>query len=158
MTLEEHRELRPFYSAHYKKLSRMDFPWENWPPRPLRKANEPGGRVDVPTAVDWSEERFIAPSDEVPEFADPTGVGGTPRKVWHDVFPPKASWRAPLVWTKYRGVSFLDAWDAYEWVGNSSSAANIAGRFWEGPIGLHSWGAYKNCKVGFRLVIDLSDD
>lgn len=158
MTLEEHREIRPFYNEHYKSLSRMDFPWENWPPRPLRKAGEPGGRVDVPAAVQWSEERFIAPSEDVPEFANPTGVGGTPRKVWHDVFPPSASWRTPLVWTKYSDLGFLDAWDAYEWVGNSRSSANIAGRFWEGPIGLNSWGAYKNCKVGFRLVIDLNDD
>jgi hypothetical protein len=54
----------------------------------------------------------------------------------------------------YDGLDFIDAWDAYEWC---QEKGWISGRFWEGQIAPNCWGAYKNVKVTFRLVIDLAE-
>jgi hypothetical protein len=53
---------------------------------------------------------------------------------------------------QYGRLTFIDAWDAYEWC---QEGGWISGRFWEGQIGASSWGAYKNAKVTFRVVLDL---
>jgi hypothetical protein len=153
-TLAELRALRPFHSQHYERLSEHDFPWENWPPRPLQGLDPNVGddqvRVPVPSAVIWSEPRFHDPGPGRSELPDPDGwttSGG--RKRWIEDFPPRAAWRHDA-WAEHSGLRFIDAWDAYEWV---QEQGHISGRFWEGGIGVNSWGAYKNVKVGFRVVI-----
>lgn len=140
-TVEEHRELRPFASAHYQRLANLDFPWENWPPR-----------AGLQASVLWSEPRFLDPGPDLPEFPKPSGVGGRSRKRWivQENWPPHARWCDSLPWAEHAGIRFIDAWDAYEWCAN----ARIAGRYWEGLLGIESWGEYKNIKVGFRIVID----
>lgn len=155
-TAAELRALRPFYSEHYEQLAIHDFPWERWPPRPLR-GNGPGGdddgRVPVPSAVRWSEPRFHDPGPDRPEFPDPSGLGSSAdpdgRRRWIEDFPPRATW-TDSAWAEHAGLRFIDAWDAYEW---AQEQGFISGRFWEGPLGPKSWGAYKNAKVGFRLVV-----
>ncbi len=89
------------------------------------------------------------------EFPLPSGVSDKSRKRWiaSENWPPRARWRDPIPWSEYSGIRFIDAWDAYEWC----SEKQIAGRYWEGPIGVESWGEYKNVKVGFRLVIEQED-
>jgi len=156
-TLAELRALRPFHSQHYEHLSAHDFPWENWPPRPLGGLGPNDGdgqlRTPVPSAVIWSEPRFHDPGPDRPELPDPgswtvsSHSGG--RKHWIEDFPPRALWRHDA-WTEHGGLRFIDAWDAYEW---AQEQGQISGRFWEGGIGVDSWGAYKNVKVGFRVVI-----
>ncbi|MCB9746565.1 MAG: SUMF1/EgtB/PvdO family nonheme iron enzyme [Alphaproteobacteria bacterium] len=143
-TLAELRALRPFYSAHYERLSIGDFPWENRPPRPLGggRWEDLGSAPSVPTAVAWSEPRFHPPKAGQEEL--PTG-----KRMISD-FPPRAGWRAPLPWAEHRGLRFIDAWDAYEWCQEKNQ---VSGRFWEGPLG--AWGAYKNAKVTFRVVLEL---
>jgi len=144
-TVDEHRELRPFASDHYRNLRLQDFPWENFPPR---SGLEP--------SVAWSEPRFLEPRPGVPAFPDGSGVSLGSRKRWIDAenYPPRAMWREPLPWVEHSGIRFIDAWDAYEWCADG----RIAGRYWEGPIGIASWGEYKNLKVGFRIVIDREVD
>jgi hypothetical protein len=150
LTRDEHRALRPFFGEHYARMVDHDFPWENWPPRPLPT----DGTTPVPGAVEWSEPRFLDPGPDLPEFSDKNGIGGKRRKRWIDDFPPTGRWRTDLPWADHGSLRFIDAWDAYEWVGNSAGTSRVAGRFWEGSIGLNSWGAYKNCKTSFRLVCD----
>jgi len=145
-TRAELRALRPAYSAHYEAMANLDFPWEYEPPRPRLDLN--GRSVDefVPAAVDWSEPRFLEPGPEQPEWAPRS------RKRWIENFPPSAAWKAELPWVTHGGLSFIDAWDAYEWC---QEWGWISGRYWEGHIGPDSWGAYKNAKVTFRVVLDL---
>jgi hypothetical protein len=150
----ELRTLRPFHSDHYGFLSQRDFPWENYPPRPIAQPADAGNmpRRDVPSAVSWSEPRFLEPRPDQPEFPPPTGWGGKSRKRWITDFPPRAAWRQPLPWSTYQKLRFIDAWDAYEWCHETGF---VSGRFWEGPLG--GWGAYKNAKVTFRVVLDLGE-
>lgn len=160
LTLKELRAIRPAYSKHYVSMSFRDFPWENWPPRPLVEASEQAIRQDVPSAVNWSEPRFLEPSPDVAEFPHPSGVdvisskavNGGVRKIWIKDFPPSAAWKDQIPWAEHQGLTFIDAWDAYEWC---QEAGHISGRFWEGDIGSTSWGAYKNIKVSFRVVMDI---
>ena len=106
----------------------------------------------MPSAVTWSEPRFLEPGPDQPEFPPPSGWGSKSRKRWIVDFPPRATWREDLPWAEHSGLRFIDAWDAYEWC---QEVGWIHGRFWDGPIGLMSWGAYKNVKVTFRLVLEL---
>lgn len=145
----ELRGLRPFHSKHYEQLSYQDFPWEGWPPRPL-----PGTDQSTPSAVRWSEPRFMEPGPETPEFPVASGWGSKSRKSWIEDFPPSAVWCSPLPLAHYEGLGFIDAWDAYEWC---QETGQVSGRFWEGPLGPTSWGAYKNSKVTFRVVLELGE-
>lgn len=147
----ELRSLRPFFSSHYAQLAQLDFPWERHPPRPLDGAASEGLRSPeaVPSAVSWSEPRFLEPGPNLPELPPPSGFGRNSRKRWITDFPPRASWLDPLPWVEHQGLWFLDAWDAYEWC---HELGFVSGRFWEGQLG--GWGAYKNAKVSFRVVID----
>lgn len=156
LTPSEHRALRPFFSGRYAQLARQDFPWEEFPPRPLEEHLEGAHvrRVEVPSAVTWSEPRFVAPGADTPEFPDDNGVATGSRKRWIADFPPRAFWMPELPWVEHGGLRFIDAWDAYEWC---QDWGWIAGRFWEGPIAVSSWGAYKNVKVGFRVVLDVEE-
>lgn len=151
-TREELRTLRPAYSPHYESMANRDFPWEDYPPRPLANLqNQEEGR-DVPSAVDWSESRFLEPGPDMPELPPNSGIYSKSRKRWCADFPPRAAWKTPLPWAQYGGLTFIDAWDAYEWCQESGW---ISGRYWEGQIEVTSWGAYKNSKVTFRVVLDL---
>lgn len=153
-TREELRALRPVFSSHYARLAERDFPWEDYPPRPLSdpRGSQDGG--EVPGAVDWSEPRFLEPQQDLPAFPGDSGVTTKSRKRWIADFPPRAAWKSPIPLAKHAGLDFVDAWDAYEWC---QERGWVSGRFWEGPIGATSWGAYKNVKVTFRLVIDLDE-
>jgi hypothetical protein len=155
---EEHRAIRPFHHEHYAQMAQQDFPWERYPPRPLRNPThgDTTPHLPVPSAVEWSEPRFLPPGPNVPEFPDAYGMGVGGRKVWHKDFPPAGSWTSPLPNATYAGLTFIDAWDAYEWVSHPRGPAQVAGRFWEGHIGLGSWGAYKNAKVAVRCVIEVA--
>lgn len=151
-TREELRALRPAYAPHYESMANRDFPWEVYPPRPLVSL---GGQMDgseVPSAIVWSEPRFLEPGPDVPEYPEPSGRASHSRQRWIKDFPPRAVWKSPLPLTQYGELTFIDAWDAYEWCQESGW---INGRFWEGKIGVDSWGAYKNSKVSFRVVLDL---
>ena len=160
LTQKELCAIRPAYSKHYELMAFSDFPWENWPPRPLVEASEKAIRQDVPSAVNWSEPRFLGPSPDVAEFPHPSGVdvsgskavNGGVRKIWIKDFPPSAPWKDQIPWAEHKGITFIDAWDAYEWC---QETGHISGRFWEGDIGSTSWGAYKNIKVSFRVVMDI---
>lgn len=151
-TRAELRAMRPIFSEHYQSMANLDFPWENHPPR-LRVGRD-GARDGgaVPSAVDWSEARFLESSPELPDHPSSTGLSSTTRKRWIVDFPPSAAWKFPLPVAIHGGVKFIDAWDAYEWC---QEWGWISGRYWEGQIGADSWGAYKNVKVTFRVVLDL---
>ena len=151
-TREELRTLRPAYSPHYESMANGDFPWENYPPRPLGGLESHQDRGEVPSAVVWSEPRFFEPGPDMPALPPKSGRSSKSRKRWIEDFPPRAAWKTQLPWGEYEGLSFIDAWDAYEWCQESGW---ISGRFWEGHIGRTSWGAYKNAKVTFRVVLDL---
>jgi hypothetical protein len=153
-TRKELRLLRPAFSAHYERLADRDFPWEHFPPRPIADHNtlEPVG--EVPSAVAWSEPRFDEPRAGSPRFPSASGLTNTSRKRWIRDFPPSATWRSPMPLVEHNGLNFIDAWDAYEWC---QERGWISGRFWEGSIGSNSWGACKNVKVTFRLVLDLEE-
>ncbi|MFZ5480600.1 MAG: hypothetical protein ACOZNI_27805 [Myxococcota bacterium] len=152
----ELRAMRPFYSERYAKLAELDFPWENYPPRPIVEKDAGGEecRRALPSAVAWAEPRFHEPGPDLAEFPPPSGWSRQSRKRWIVDFPPAAGWTADLPWQEYAGLRFIDAWDAYEWCQESGW---ISGRFWEGSIGSTSWGAYKNVKVSFRLVLELGE-
>ena len=144
-TSKEHRFIRPFAlgpekSNHYERLRLGDFPWERCPPR-----------YGLESALEWSVPRFLEPSEEVPEFGDGSGWGGTDRKVWipEEQWPPSACLSESVVWKSYHGIDFIDAWDVYEWSDNGKAV----GRYWEGPLAKQLWGEYKNCRVNFRIVI-----
>lgn len=151
-TRDELRALRPAFSSHYEKLARFDFPWEHFPPRPISGVGEVEHRHEVPSAVVWSEPRFLEPQPDLPEFPRDSGFTTKSRKRWITDFPPHAMWKRPLPLVKHEGLDFIDAWDAYEWC---QERGWVSGRFWEGQIGASSWGAYKNLKTTFRLVIDV---
>ena len=55
-------------------------------------------------------------------------------------------------WKESGEFRYIDAWDVAEWVG--SFPGKCANRYWQGPIGGHTWGAYKNLVTTFRVVID----
>jgi len=153
-TKAELRALRPFFSQRYERMAGGDFFWEKFPPRPLEQ-QEAGGevrRVELPSAVAWSEPRFLPVGPEQPEFPADSGVATTSRKRWISDFPPRGPWAADLPWAEHAGLQFIDAWDAYEWC---QEPAWVSGRFWEGMIGVRSWGAYKNVKIAVRLVLDV---
>lgn len=152
----ELRAVRPFYSERYASLAQRDFPWENYPPRPIVETGAGGEerRRDLPSAVAWAEPRFHEPGPDLAEFPPPHGWGSQSRKRWIVDFPPAAGWVEDLPWAEHGGLRFIDAWDAYEWC---QEAGWISGRFWEGVIGPTSWGAYKNVKVSFRLVLELGE-
>lgn len=152
-TIKELRALRPIFSSHYERLVEMDFPWEHFPPRPMAAPDGAGQARDVPSAVAWSEPRFAEAGEGVPAFPADSGVSTTSRKRWIVDFPPHAGWSGALPLEKHHGLDFIDAWDAYEWC---QEQGWVSGRFWEGPIGASSWGAYKNVKTTFRLVMDLA--
>lgn len=161
LTQKELRAIRPAFSKHYESMAFRDFPWENWPPRPLVLGGDGQARKDVPSAVNWSEPRFLETSEDIPEFPGPSGVSfvvrsmtSQDRKVWIKDFPPCAYWKEAIPWGEHHGLKFIDAWDAYEWC---QEKGFISGRFWEGDIGASSWGAYKNIKVSFRVVMDIED-
>lgn len=151
---KELRALHPFFSDRYAQMAGGDFWWERFPPRPLLVEGLDGTkrRQDLPGAVSWSEPRFLAPSPTLPEFPDDSGLSRGSRKRWIEDFPPHGPWVGDLPWAEYHGLRFIDAWDAYEWC---QECEWISGRFWEGMIGRNSWGAYKNVKVTFRLVLDM---
>lgn len=153
-TKDEHRALRPFFSRRYENMAGGDFMWEDFPPRPLEEQSTTNGvhRVDVPSAVAWSEPRFLPVGPDQPEFPDDSGIATTSRKRWITDFPPRAPWVAELPWAEHSGLRYIDAWDAYEWC---QEWGWISGRFWEGVIGVGSWGAYKNVKVAVRLILDV---
>lgn len=153
LTTREHRGIRPFYSERYASLSGGDFFWESRPPRPIVEIGPDGAerQLPVPSGVLWSEPRFLEPTADLPEFAPSGGWATTSRKRWITDFPPRARW-TETSWAEHQGLRFIDAWDAYEWC---QEHGFIAGRYWEGQIGADSWGAYKNVKVGFRVVIAL---
>lgn len=151
-TRREQRMLRPAYSKHYEKLAQSDFPWEHFPPRPIADGRPNEKIKQVPTAVLWSEPRFKALNVDAPDFPEDSGLATTSRQVWIADFPPRASWAKSLPIEQHHGLDFIDAWDAYEWC---QEAGWISGRFWEGQISPNSWGAYKNAKVTFRLVLDI---
>lgn len=153
-TRDELRLLRPAFSPHYEGLAAGDFPWENYPPRPISNTNGTENRRDVPSAVVWSEPRFLEPRHDLPEFPTDSGVATKSRKQWIKDFPPTATWKSSMHLVKHHGLGFIDAWDACEWC---QEKGWVSGRFWEGPVGARSWGAYKNMKVTFRLVIDLGE-
>lgn len=154
LTREEQRTLRPFFSDRYKQMAGGDFMWESFPPRPLEEQQTASGshRVEVPSAVAWSEPRFLPTDADHPEFPADSGVATTSRRRWLTDFPPRAQWVAALPWAEHSGLRYIDAWDAYEWC---QEWGWISGRFWEGMIGVGSWGAYKNMKVAVRLVLDV---
>lgn len=151
---DELRAIHPFYSERYARMANADFLWENYPPRPIEERIDASTshRQDIPSALTWSEPRFLEPGPELPEFPDRNGLSIKTRKRWISDFPPRAKWRADLPCAKYSGLRFIDAWDGYEWC---REPGWIHGRFWEGQIGPSTWGAYKNVKVTFRLVLDL---
>jgi len=151
-TRMELRTLRPAYSPHYNSLANHDFPWEVYPPRPLAGVEGQMAGCEVPSAIVWSEPRFLEPGPDVPEYPQPNGITSHSRQRWITDFPPRAAWKNPLPLAQYEGLTFIDAWDAYEWC---QERGWISGRFWEGEIGADSWGAYKNSKVTFRVVLDL---
>jgi hypothetical protein len=140
---EEHRAIRPLASRHYEKLAQQDFPWEEWPPREI-------GGVTPASAVRWSEPRFEEAGGEVSEFPGDDGFGTGGRKRWISDFPPFARWVSEIPWARYHGLDVIDAWDAFEWC---QEPGWISGRYWEGGIAADCWGAYKNVKVGFRVVV-----
>lgn len=150
---DELRAIHPIFSDHYEAMCGGDFPWEKYPPRPRFDESVDGSRVrqDLPSAVEWSEPRFLEPGPDLPEFPE-DGWSSKSRKRWISDFPPRALWRKDLKVIIYSGVGFIDAWDACEWC---QEAGWAHGRFWDGPIGPASWGAYKNMKMAFRLVIEL---
>lgn len=150
-TQKELRALRPAYSRYYARMADRDFPWENYPPRPLVETDGTKTDREVPSAVIWSEPRFLEPGPDLPAHPE-SSVTSQSRKRWIEDFPPRATWRENLPWAEYQGLRFIDAWDAYEWC---QERELISGRFWEGNIGATSWGAYKNVKVTFRIVLDL---
>jgi len=154
LTKAEQRALRPFFSGRYARLTGGDFMWEEFPPRPLEEQQTASGvhRVDVPFAVEWSEPRFLPVGPDQPEFPADSGLATTSRRRWITDFPPRAPWVAALPWAEHSGLRFIDAWDAYEWC---QEWGWISGRFWEGVIGVGSWGAYKNVKVAVRLILDV---
>ncbi len=152
LTKDELRAIHPLYSERYAGMTGNDFPWESYPPRPLVEATNGTPRSDVPSAVVWSEPRFLDTGPNVAEFPPRGGWGSKSRKRWIVDFPPQATWREDLPWAEYSGLRFIDAWDAYEWC---QEFGWIHGRFWDGPIGRGTWGAYKNVKVTFRLAFDL---
>ena len=152
LTREEFRALRPAYSDHYERLAQFDFPWEDSPPRQLRTHKPEDEPVQVPSAVCWSEPRFFSPIGTQLESGGGGGVARQYGKRWIEDFPPRASWISPLPTQTYHGLSFVDAWDTYEWC---QERGWVNGRFWEGPIGSTSWGAYKNSKTTFRVVLDI---
>lgn len=141
MLLRDHRVIRPFArgpenSPHYERLKDMDFPWEHRPPR-----------YGLEAGVQWSTPRFSEPGED--DRVSSSGWGSSSLKIWIDSWPPRARLAPELPRTIYRGISYLDAWDVYEWCDEGL----VAGRYWEGPMGLHTWGAYKNCRIHFRMVI-----
>lgn len=140
---EEHRAIRPLASRHHEGLAQQDFPWEEWPPREI-------GGLTPATAVRWSEPRFEEARGGVAEFPGDDGVGTGGRKRWISDFPPFARWVPEIPWARYQGLAFIDAWDAFEWC---QEPGWISGRYWEGPIAADCWGAYKDLKVGFRVVL-----
>ena len=154
LTKDEQRALRPFFSQRYEQMAGGDFYWESFPPRPLEEQQMASGmhRVDVPSAVAWSEPRFLPIGPDQPEFPADRGIATTSRKKWLTDFPPRAPWVAALPWAEHSDLRYIDAWDAYEWC---QEWGWISGRFWEGVIGVGSWGAYKNVKVGVRLILDV---
>jgi hypothetical protein len=151
-TRDELRQLRAFFSPHYERLAHSDFPWEHYPPRPMSGTDGPEPTREVPSAVAWSEPRFLEPRQDLPALPPDGGWATTSRKRWHADFPPRATWNSQIPLVKHGGLDFIDAWDAYEWC---QERGWISGRFWEGEIGATSWGAYKNVKTTFRLVMEL---
>lgn len=150
LTREELRALRPAYSDHYERLAKLDFPWEYYPPRPLHSELKEE-TVQVPSAVFWSESRFCSDAQPPQRYSNDE-VGSKIQKRWIEDFPPHASWIFPLPLQRYQDLKFIDAWDAYEWC---QEKGWVNGRFWEGAIGSASWGAYKNSKITFRVVLDI---
>ncbi|MFV8749879.1 hypothetical protein ACNOYE_04970 [Nannocystaceae bacterium ST9] len=146
LTVDEHRELRAIEGPHYERLIGGDFPWENFPPR-----------NGLQPAVTWAEPRFLEPGPEVPEFPDDNGVSSSSRRRWISKWPPGARWVDPLPWVEHRGLRFIDAWDAYEWVLTAARGPGIAGRYWHGGFAKSSWGEYKNCKICLRVAIEEGD-
>lgn len=155
-SMRELRAIRAFHSERYAQLSGGVFWWEHYPPRPdlTRDADGTERRTELPSAVVWSEPRFLKPAADLPEFPPPDGLATTSRKHWIRDFPPRAAWKTDLPWAEHSGLRFIDAWDAYEWC---QEPGWINGRYWEGVIGPTSWGAYKNVKVTFRIVLELDE-
>lgn len=153
-TREELRAIRPAFSSHYGRLAGRDFPWEDFPPRPIAADNASDIACEVPSALVWSEPRFLEPHADLPRYPADSGYYKKSRKRRIADFPPRACWKSPLPIAAYDGLDFIDAWDAYEWC---QEKGWISGRFWEGQIAANCWGAYKNVKVTFRLVIDLAE-
>ncbi len=152
LTKAEHRALRPFHSPRYAQMAGGDFWWENAPPRPLVAATDTQPAIEVPRAVVWSEPRFDPPEPAAADDPKIPGYTTQSRRRWLTDFPPRGDWLPVLPWGVHACLRTIDAWDAYEWC---HEYGWMAGRFWEGQIGAGSWGAYKNVKVGCRMVLDL---
>lgn len=119
--------IRPIQVERPPKGGRRDEQW-GWtqdPPEPT-----------WPLAVVWSE-----PWTEV--------IDGRKQRRWIEDYPPRASWSAQLPWKEYRGLRFIDAGDTGEWC----EEEELIGRYWDIHVG--GWGAYKQIKATFRVVIDL---
>jgi hypothetical protein len=153
-TRDELRMLRPAFSSHYDRLAGFDFPWEHYPPRPIADTTGITQRREVPSAVAWSEPRFLEHGQDIPEFPEDSELSTASRKRWIADFPPHAAWTSSVPFITHQGLEFIDAWDAYEWC---QEKGWVSGRFWEGMIGSSSLGGYKNMKTTFRLVMDIEE-
>jgi hypothetical protein len=145
---KEYRELCPFPDPHYEFLLYEwmgDFPWERHPPKRLDRS-----------ALDWSEPRFEWISKDHEDFKKVSIMGednpeGYWRNRWITNFPPTVKWSYDLDLVDVQGLKFIRAWDAYEWLEDG-----LGGFYYEDRmLGMHSWGAYKNILVSFRVVIDI---
>lgn len=123
LSYEEHRALRPHVPLVENNQNLL--PW-----------------LHAATAIEWSEPMVDM-------------VAGTWNRPFipGDRWPPEARWVAPIAYTTYGGVEFIDAWDVGEWI----QEGEWRGRHYEdGEIGSESWGEYKVVKVTLRPVIEIS--
>lgn len=155
-TRDELNAIRSFDSEHYARMGGRNVHWENFRPPPLAEGSGDSSeqRIDVPSAVVWSEPRFVEPATDLPEFPLSGDSGDKSQQRLSVNSTPHARWRDDLPWASESGLRFIDAWDAGEWCQEPDW---VHGRFWSGRIGRDSWGAYKSLKVTFRLVLDLED-
>jgi hypothetical protein len=88
---------------------------------------------------------------------DPAALHANGKLKWVEDYPPGATWREPLPWVMYQGLRFIDAWDAAEWTTSRDHNAAVTIN-WDGDLPNTSWGAYKQLKTCFRVVMDVALD